>query len=152
MWGRGGRASMPVTTSRSCLFNGETSTLTRTSCGPGGGGSSMWTRRSTCAGSPNGSIWVARISIPLHRRLGHGVSLPDGYALLPREVRPRYCGCLPSLRRWHLNRLGFDAGLVVETSPAGTPGVSVVGSLLSQAPRANTPRDGVAARAAVSLD
>ena len=25
MWGRGGRASVPVTTSRSCLFNGETS-------------------------------------------------------------------------------------------------------------------------------
>src|ERR1700687_1585632 len=98
MWGRGGRASMPVTTSRSCLFNGETSTLTRTSCGPGGGGSSMWTRRSTCAGSPNGSIWVARISIPLHRRLGRCVSLPNGYALLPREVRPRYCGCLPSPR------------------------------------------------------
>src|SRR5689334_1167904 len=85
MWGRGGRASMPVTTSRSCLFNGETSTLNRTSCGPGGGGSSMSTTRSTCAGSPKCSIWTARILIPLHRRLGGCVSLPNGYALLPRR-------------------------------------------------------------------
>src|SRR5271155_4606829 len=70
MWGRGGRASMPVTTSRSCLFNGETSTLTKTSCGPGGGGSSMSTTRSTCVGSPNCSIRMARISTPLHLRPG----------------------------------------------------------------------------------
>src|ERR1700737_1203103 len=108
MWGRGGRASTPLTTSRSCLFNGETSTLTRTSCGPGGGGSSMSTTRSTCAGPPNCSIWMARISIPLHRRLGRCVSLPNGYALLPREVRPRYCGSLPSLQRWHHLVIQFD--------------------------------------------
>ena len=37
------------------------------------------------------------------------MSLPNGYALLPREVRSRYCGCSPSLQRWQHGPAGLRA-------------------------------------------
>jgi hypothetical protein len=73
------------------------------------------------------------------------VSLPNGYALLPREVRSRYCGYSPRLQRWQHG----PAGLRAMRGPLWAVAIPCWRSrsglfALSQPPRLNTEGLGVA--------